>query len=147
MMSGSRANHFKLFTLEEARNLVPRVRELLTTIKVEKQELEGHIDALQKMTPAMKVNGHAAEAQKCETRIQELAESIQFLTSEISRIGIEVKDLENGIVDFPSLREGRIVYLCWHLDEETVEHWHELDDGYAGRRLIDDTPDGTSEWR
>jgi hypothetical protein len=55
----------------------------------------------------------------------------------LERLDIVVRDLERGLVDFPSLREGREVYLCWLLDEPAVGHWHAIESGFAGRRSLE----------
>ncbi len=55
---------------------------------------------------------------------------------ELSEAGIQVKDLEAGLVDFPHLRQGEEVFLCWKLGEETIGYWHELESGFAGRKLL-----------
>ncbi len=62
---------------------------------------------------------------------------LDYLLHQIQDMGIEVKDLTIGLVDFPSLHEDRVVYLCWKYGEERVEFWHELEMGLAGRRKID----------
>jgi len=58
------------------------------------------------------------------------------LIAELAELGVELKGLPNGLCDFPSLRDGREVYLCWLLGEAEVLHWHELDAGFAGRQLL-----------
>jgi hypothetical protein len=62
---------------------------------------------------------------------------LDLLLHQIQDMGIEVKDLTTGLVDFPALYEGRVVYLCWRYGEERVEFWHEVEAGFAGRHLID----------
>ena len=52
--------------------------------------------------------------------------------------GIDVKDISTGLVDFPSIREGRVVFLCWRMEEETISHWHELETGFAARQPLED---------
>ena len=61
---------------------------------------------------------------------------VRGLLVELQEAGIVLRDLDRGLVDFPALREGREVYLCWELGEDRVEFWHELDTGFAGRRRI-----------
>ena len=68
-----------------------------------------------------------------------VAQEIQALLAEIAEIGVEVKDPDQGLVDFRGQRRGREVYLCWRLDEGSrISYWHELDAGFAGRKLIED---------
>ena len=66
--------------------------------------------------------------------IHQLKEKLGFF----EKAGIEIKDISSGLVDFPSLRSGRVVYLCWRVDEETITHWHEIDEGFAGRQPLGD---------
>jgi hypothetical protein len=61
---------------------------------------------------------------------------LQSLVSEIGAEGCEIKDLEGGLIDFPTIWEGREVFLCWKLGEPEVGHWHEIDDGFAGRQSL-----------
>ena len=125
-----------LYTVEEARALVPRLRVLLTALQVEKRQLDAALSALSELTPAMRANGHALTALRHERRIAELTASMREKIMEITALDIEIKDLDAGLVDFFSLRDGRVVYLCWRVDEPTVAHWHELDTGFAGRRPL-----------
>lgn len=138
-MSGSRRRQ-KLFTLEEARGLVPRLREMIVAIQLERQELAGELRRLGRLTPTMRSNGYRAEAELLEERIGELRRGLRQKVRQLLTLGIEVKDIDAGLIDFPSLREGRVVYLCWRADEPTVEYWHERDAGFAGRRPLDDGP-------
>ena len=57
--------------------------------------------------------------------------------SEIQELGIVVRDVDRGLIDFPAIHDGREVYLCWQLDEQTVGFWHDLESGYGGRRPIE----------
>ena len=69
----------------------------------------------------------------------ELARHIQALralAAELERLGCELKDPNTGLIDFLSLRDGRAVYLCWHLGEERINYWHELQTGIAGRQAL-----------
>lgn len=128
----------RLYTLEEARALVPRLRGLLTALQVERRQLAAEAAALRNIAPAMRGNGHAVEASRHEERVAQLTAAIRAKLGQIAALGIEVKDVETGLVDFPSLRDGRVVYLCWHADEPTVAYWHELDAGFAGRQPLDE---------
>lgn len=128
----------QLYTVEEARELIPWLRPVLAAMQVEQSRMQEEIEKLNQLTPAMRQNGHAIEAAQHERMILDLGESIREKLDEFEERGIEVKDISSGVVDFPSLREDRIVYLCWHIDEETVAHWHELDAGFMGRQPLDD---------
>ncbi len=125
------------FTVEEARALVPRLRELLTAIQDEKRELDEQAQALRELAPVVNGNGHVTEAARQEARMKGLIDAIRRMIAEITELGVEVKDLDRGLVDFPSLRDGRVVFLCWLVSEPTVSYWHEVEVGFRGRQPLD----------
>lgn len=127
----------RYYTLDEARQLLPRLRTMLGALQNDKLQLDATVEALGKLTPAMRGNGHAVDARHYEERIEELLASIRDRVERITRLGIEVKDIENGLVDFLSRRDGRVVYLCWRFDEPDIGYWHELDAGFAGRQPLE----------
>ena len=126
----------RLFTVEEASALLPQLIPILTELRAHKAALDEARLALARLTPAMRGNGHGAEAVKHEQRLRELATKIAAGVRRITAEGVEVKDLDHGLIDFPSPREGRIVYLCWRLGEDRIAYWHELDAGFAGRQPL-----------
>jgi hypothetical protein len=125
-------SHFsKHYTLDEARALLPKVRRWLTLLKSAKQLLE-------------EIDGQLAPLIECREDIggklvnvamRTMANSREVAREFTSR-EIQVKDIERGLIDFPSWREGREVFLCWEADEPDIEHWHDLDSGFAGRERI-----------
>lgn len=126
------------FTQEEANALLPRLSDIL----LQMQESKVKHDQLQKKAAEyaqrMSSNGHVIEKELNETR-QELEQAATALNSLIERVrelGCEVKDIDQGLVDFRTVREGREVYLCWKLGEPDVRWWHELETGFAGRRPL-----------
>jgi hypothetical protein len=125
------------FTVEEARALVPGLREFLTAIQDEKRELDEQAQALHELAPAVNGNGHATEAARQEARMKGLIDAIRRKIAEITELGVEVKDLDRGLVDFPSLRDGRVVFLCWLVSEPTVSYWHDIEAGFRGRQPLD----------
>ncbi|HEU4792186.1 MAG TPA: DUF2203 domain-containing protein [Nitrolancea sp.] len=125
------------FTVEEARALVPQLRELLETMRAEKEELDEKSEALQELAPAMNGNGHAVMSANLEHEMKRLIDAIQEKIEQITRLGVEVKDIDRGLVDFPSLRDGRVVYLCWLVSEPTVSYWHDIETGFIGRQPLD----------
>lgn len=129
----------RYFTVEEANALVPRLRPLLQ----EARDLKGQADAAQReldeLMPPAATNGHAQDPQALRLKGQDvsrLAHQIQRLTQAVEDLGCKVKDLEMGLVDFPSLRNGREVYLCWSVDDLAVAFWHDLQGGYRGRQPL-----------
>ena len=136
----------RLFTLEEATALLPRLTELLQRLQVHSQEvtrLSGELDDLGR---PVSTNGHSAssnghssgggrEGSLREAR-QKAVDAAQVILSEIQELGCELKGIEQGLIDFPSHRDGRTVYLCWRLGEDKISYWHDLDTGFAGRQPL-----------
>jgi hypothetical protein len=126
----------KLFTLDEANALLPEVTLRLISLRDLKEQLDAAKAALDRFIPAMRGNGHGMEAISLERQIADLIARIAPGLREIAELGIEVKDLNQGLIDFPSVRDGRIVYLCWRLGEGEIAFWHDLDAGFLGREPI-----------
>ncbi|MCX2727917.1 DUF2203 domain-containing protein [Thermomicrobium sp. 4228-Ro] len=128
----------RYFTVAEARALVPRLRGILVALQTEKRELDRELNELRRIAPLAFLNGSAQKLQAHEERIAALVRSIREKVRAVHELGVEVKDLDMGLVDFPSLRDGREVYLCWKVDEPTVAFWHELDAGFRGRQPLEE---------
>jgi hypothetical protein len=126
----------RLFTVEEANALLPSLIPMLETLRRQKAELDEARLALARLTPAMRGNGHGAAAVELERRFRDLANEITLGVRSILAQGVEVKDLDQGLIDFPSPRGDRVVYLCWRLGEGQIAWWHELDGGFAGRQPL-----------
>ncbi len=126
----------RLFTVEEANALLPTLIPLLTELKRDKEELDAARDELEGLAPAMRANGHGMAAAAIEQRIATLIERLTGGVRRITAMGIEVKDLNQGLIDFPHQRANRIVFLCWHLGEGPITFWHEIADGFAGRQPL-----------
>jgi hypothetical protein len=73
-----------------------------------------------------------------EGQIDHYARTIAAGIREVVGQGIELKDIDRGLIDFPSPREGRVVYLCWRLGERRIRYWHEVDAGFAGRQPLEE---------
>ena len=132
----ARGDRVKLFTLAEANRLIPEVRPLLQELSECKSSLALVQGALVEMTPQMRGNGHRLEALGLEKQLESLIDRIAQGIQQIELMGIELKDIDSGLIDFPSIYRGRIVYLCWRLGEETIEYWHEITTGFSGRRPV-----------
>ncbi len=129
----------KFFTVEEANALLPEIEPLMRRLQRLGQDLAEVRRRLAARQWKARANGHIALADlEGDTRLaRELAADVQALVGRIQALGCEVKDLEMGLVDFPALRKGQPVYLCWRVGEPQVLYWHELETGFAGRRPID----------
>jgi len=74
---------------------------------------------------------------KLRAERDKLAEGIKDAVSEIGAMGVQIKDLDTGLLDFPCAVDGEIILLCWKMGEETITHWHSTTEGFAGRKVID----------
>jgi len=118
----------KHYTLEEARALLPQIRgwfQTLDSLRANLGETEQHLNG-------MLDNGQDAGGGTVEGYVRKLAE-IKSILNGFEKRHVFIKDLDRGLVDFPSLKGGREVFLCWEKDDEDIEFWHDLDSGYSGR--------------
>jgi hypothetical protein len=118
--------------LAEVRPLAERMVQLRRRL-MEAEAREEHLGA--------KVAGNGggidlAEAAKAQAGIETATQALAAAVDEIIALGVQVKDLDTGLLDFPSLRDGDVVLLCWQLGEEEVAWWHRPEDGFAGRRPL-----------
>ena len=127
------------FTLDEANSLLPRLSQLLPQIQESKSKHDRLEEKVDEYAHLMSSNGRIIEKELNETR-QELAQAtteVNRLIERVKEMDCELKDIEQGLVDFRTEREGREVYLCWKLGEPDIRWWHELDAGFAGRRPLE----------
>jgi hypothetical protein len=131
----------RYFTLDEARALLPLVgrsiREAIHSRARYKEAEKAIQDLTQRilMLGGVSVNTAAAEAWK--NQYDSNGQSLKNAMDRIEEIGGIVKDLDTGLVDFPTLLRGEEVYLCWRVDENDIDHWHGVHEGFAGRKAID----------
>jgi len=126
----------RLFTHEEATALLPDLRTRLHNIATMKRRLDAVQREFNDIRQHARSNGHATRAQELGTELGTLVHDLNAAVAAINALGIDVKDLDSGLVDFPSEREGRVVYLCWRMDEPAIVAWHELDGGFMGRQPL-----------
>jgi hypothetical protein len=124
----------KLFSVEEANELLPTVRRIVSGIK------RAHAEVL-KFETAAKLAAEGAELGGgfMPGGMRYVAALLQLVerAAELEALGVQLKDYARGLVDFPSLRDGRVVLLCWELGEgDRIEWWHETEAGYAGRQPL-----------
>ena len=132
----------KTFTLEEAQSLLPVVESLLKRAidgKQSAEEVESELPELARriyLSGGMKVDvGRVARLRaEMENHLQRARESI----AEIDAIGVQVKDFDAGLIDFPCRVDDQVVLLCWRMGEPTIEHWHTMEDGFQGRQPLDE---------
>ena len=132
-------NQLKVFTVEEAKQLLPQLTERLTEIQAKQQEIlakEVEIDALELLYPGEEEGKPSPEvAQEIENYNEGVNRFYSFV-DEVHEMGCFLKDIEIGLVDFYALYQGRVVYLCWKLGEPEVGFWHEVGRGYTYRQPI-----------
>jgi hypothetical protein len=126
------ANRFRNhYTLEEARALLPQVREWLGEI----EQLRRQLKRLDERLGQMVAEGADAGGDSVHKQIKLLAD-LKDVLQEFERREIQIKDIERGLIDFPAILSGREVFLCWERDEADIEYWHDLDAGFAGRERL-----------
>ena len=125
----------KLFTVQEANALLPSVREILAKIQRAHRRLSKYRDEVRKAAEAAEQGGGGIDQGVAYANV--LTELTSQM-SELDTLGVQLKDFERGLVDFPSLRDGRVVLLCWQMGEgDELEWWHDVDAGFAGRTPLD----------
>ena len=121
----------KLFTLQEANALLPSVKVILARIQRAHRGLGKYRDDARKAAEAAEQGGGGIDDGGAYAII--LTEMTSQM-SELDALGVQLKDFERGLIDFPSLRDGRVVLLCWQMGEgDKLEWWHDVDAGFAGR--------------
>jgi hypothetical protein len=125
---------FRVFTLIEARSLIPTLRRLLARMARARDrllDLRVEIDLAREQA---RYGGGSPVGPLYLRYMLQFTEAIQ----EVQELGVQVKDIRNGLIDFPYEYEGRIVFLCWKPDEDEIRWWHETDAGFAGRKMLTD---------
>jgi hypothetical protein len=125
----------KLFTLEEASALLPTIRPIVSELQELKTKLDGMQEDVGKARTVASGNGNVRDRSKIQ-QAEELTARLTELMEQINDLGCEIKGIGEGLIDFPSEREGQPVYLCWRLGEDTISFWHDIDSGFAGRQPL-----------
>ena len=129
----------RYYTHEEAEAALPWVRDAIDSMRVATLELLDARTKLSALLEAIRSNGgstHDQEVHDLRSRVEKSTEALRLPLEEFENRGIIIRDLQRGLIDFPALRDGREVYLCWLYGEERIEYWHELDTGFAGREPL-----------
>ena len=132
----------KTFTLDEAQSLLPVLESLLKRAVEGKQSAEEIDSELSDLAQRIHLSGGMTvdvasvtkQRAEMETHLQRVRESI----AEIDSIGVQVKDIESGLLDFPCRVDDQVVLLCWRMGETSIEHWHTLESGFQGRQPLDE---------
>jgi hypothetical protein len=139
----------KTFTLDEAQSMLPALAGLVRTAIDGKKVLDDIDSEFQALAHRVFLAGgllvnvahYARRRAERDKALQRVKDSVH----EIDAIGVQIKDLDIGLLDFPCLVNGETVLLCWKLGEKRITHWHGTDEGFAGRKLIDESITGQKD--
>lgn len=131
----------KTFTLDEAQSLLPVLESLLKRA-IEAKEAAEQVDSeLQQLRQRIFLSGgmfiDVAAVSRQRAALDALMQRAQDAVAEIDAIGVQVKDLETGLLDFPCVIDGETVLLCWRTGEQRIEYWHTIEAGFRGRQPLD----------
>ncbi len=127
----------KVFTVEEANRTLPLVRRIVADLIALHPRWRAAVAAFEAAQAGVTAEAETETARTLRLEAGRLAGEIEACLDELGQIGCIFKDFEAGLIDFPSFYDERMVYLCWRHGEARIEHWHELDSGFAGRRPLD----------
>jgi len=122
----------RLFTTQEANALLEKLRPVVADLIEARTRLLEMQPGLASVLEKLLSNGGS----RLTAELLETFERLRADVRAIEAMGVLVKDLETGLLDFPSERDGEIVFLCWRYDEPSVAHWHAVDAGFSGRRPL-----------
>jgi len=125
----------RIFTLEEARYLLPRLRSIMEDAGQEWRRMKLLNPEIQKLRDKASMDAFSPYGVPYVHSLSHLV----YLLQQIKDMGVVVKDVDQGLCDFPYMRHGKVVYLCWRLGEESIGYWHEIETGFAGREPLDET--------
>src|SRR4051812_49227949 len=125
----------RIFTLAEAQELIPQLRSLLQDITETWAQIRELNPDIQKARDAAPFDGFS----KSGVQYVESVSHHMLLIQQVKDMGVVLKDADKGLCDFPYMRQGRVVYLCWQLGEERIEYWHDIETGFSGREPLDET--------
>ncbi len=132
----------RYFTLTEAERLLPELERLLQRLIDSKRDYDAADSELTGIAERIALTGGMAAPREriagLRARKDASARTLKAAVEQIQEIGCELKDVETGLIDFPTRYKGQEVYLCWKLGESAIGFWHPVADGFRGRRPIDD---------
>ncbi len=126
-----------LFTLDLANRMLPLVRRIVGDILDHYRQWQQAVEACDIAATTGRAGRTSPEALELQRRAQQLQADIQGFQSELANLGVEFKGYEQGLVDFPGEIDGHPILWCWQYGEPAVQHWHEVDAGFAGRQPVD----------
>lgn len=124
----------KLFTVDEANSLLPTVRPIIKSIQKSHRRLATFQSSARHAAQGAE---HGGGGMPSGPRYAKLLVELSTHAGQLEGLGIQLKDYQQGLIDFPSMRDGRVVLLCWKADEgDTLEWWHDVEAGFAGRQPL-----------
>jgi hypothetical protein len=123
----------RYFTVEEANRLIPQMQGLVERLRQGQQRLRRHRPTAEATAQKASGNGGGSDA---AAYLSDYSQTFGGSLAQLQAMGVVLKDIERGLIDFPHWREGREVYLCWKYGEERIDYWHETDAGYSGRQAL-----------
>ena len=129
----------RYFTPSEANELLEEVRPLAESLVQHRQGMRLAAERRARLTARIAGNGGDLDPQEpgeLDEQFQRESHAVTQTAERLERLGVLVKDLDSGLVDFPALHEGEEVLLCWQLGEDEVTYWHGVDEGFAGRKPL-----------
>jgi hypothetical protein len=129
----------RYFTPSEANALLPEVRPLAESLVEHRRGMREAAERRARLTARIAGNGGDLDPQEpgeLDEEFERESQAVARAAAGLQRLGVLVKDLDTGLLDFPALHEGQEILLCWQLGEAEVAHWHGLEEGYAGRKPL-----------
>ncbi len=128
----------KLFSLDEANALLPQLERIVEELRSTRESISDAQREATNVARQARRNGHdrTGDIAEARRRLSDLISRFDSTIKSIGDMGCELKDLEIGLFDFRTMREGRVVYLCWKVGEPEIGYWHDLQEGYGGRRRL-----------
>jgi hypothetical protein len=128
------------FTPDEANQALERVRPVAESLVAHRRSFT--VAAARRARLSQRISGNGGdfdpqEPSELEEQLEREAEAVARAVDELQELGVLVKDLDRGLVDFPALRDGEEVLLCWQVGEDAVAYWHGLEEGFAGRKPLE----------
>ena len=125
----------RIFTLSETVALLPQLRSTLEEMTDEWHRIKSLNPQVQKARDKAQFDGYTPYG----VEYIEAVSHLMFVLHQIREMGVLLKDVDKGLCDFPYMKNGKVVYLCWHLGEETIGFWHDIEAGFGGREPLDDS--------
>ncbi len=127
---GASGRFGRYFTLDDALTILPEIQDRLERISRMRADIR---ELAAELETAVRGNGQSQETQP---QFVKLVRELERLAGEVQERGVILRDLDTGLIDFPSIRDGDEMFLCYRLGEETIEFWHGLEEGFPGRKPL-----------